>query len=208
MNFKPFAAAVAAQFALMSKHELYRLSTFGDKIWELYLGAFPEGTNPIYKTKTQHDGSYDRHFVRDVGNVVAILPDGSITSIWDAKGLGHPYNVVCAKVGNYLNEDRIVGLFRTKEAHIGHAPNTVQRPDGTTEQFNHFLVNVANKHRVSGSTTVDTVLGEARTRADLFRRGLTEITPEALATVLELIEQKTLYRGDEFEAGVRTFQGM
>lgn len=206
MNFKPFMAAVAAQFALMSKHELYRVALSGDQIWVGYLGFFPPGTNPIFKTKTEHDGSYDRHFVRDIGNVVAILPDGSLSSIWDAEGLEYPYNEVCAKLSKNVRMAPINGLFRTTEAFIGHEPNTVQRPDGTTQKFNHFRVAIDKKHRITGSTTVDTVLGEARTRADLFRRGLTEITPGALAIVLDLIEQKTLYRGDEFKAGVRAFQ--
>lgn len=206
MNFKLFMAAVAAQFALMSKHELFRLSTYGDKIWEIYLGAFPDGTNPIYKTKTQHDGTYDRHFVRDAGNIVAVLPDGKYMSIWDAPGLEHPYDVVCAKISAYLQGDVITDLFRTEETRLGHEPNIVQRPDGTTERFNHFLVSVASQHAVSGSTTVDTVLGGARSCVGVFKRGMEEITSAALDTAIDLIEQKVLYRGEEFEAGVRAFR--
>ncbi len=206
MNFKAFLAAVAAQFAFMSKHELYRLSTSGDKIWEIYLGAFPPGTDPIFKTKTQHDGSYDRHFVRDLGNVAAVLPDGSIITIWDAKDLEAPYAEVCAKISKYLRNDYIVSLFRTAETRIGHEPNTVQLPDGTTHQFTHFLVPIDSKFRVIGSKSVDTVLGEAHARAGVFRRGLTEITREASETVLDLISQKVLYRGDEFEGLVLGFR--
>lgn len=208
MSFQQFSAAVFAQFAFMSQYELYRLSTSGDKIWELYLGAFPPGTDPLFKTKTQHDGSYDRHFVRDLGNVAAVLPDGSITTIWDARGLETPYAEVCAAIRDYLKNDYIVNLFRTAEARIGHEPNTVQLPDGTTHQFTHFLVPIDSKFRVIGSKSVDTVLGEANARAGVFRRGLTEITREASETVLDLISQKVLYRGDEFESLVLGFRAM
>jgi len=205
MNFKPFMAAVAAQFAAMSKHELYRLSTPGDKIWELYLGAFPPGTDPIFKTKTQHDGSYDRHFVRDLGNVVAVSPSGDYMTIWGAR-VDAPYAEVCTKISAYLAGDVINGLFRTTEAHIGHEPNVVQLPDGKTHQFHHFRVSVDKKHQVPASTTVDTVLGAAKSRCDVFQRGLKEITPAALTTVIDLMEQKVLYRGEEFEAAVRAFR--
>lgn len=206
MNFKPFMAAVAAQFAAMSKHELYRLNVPGQDVWDCYLASFPAGANPIFKTKTQHDGSYDRHFVRDVGNVVAVTANGDYMSIWGASGLNTPYAEVCTRVSELLVSCQIANLFRTKETSIGHMPNVAQRSDGTTERFNHFLVDVAARHRIPSSTTVDTVLGEARTRAELFQRGLEEIKLQALETVLDLIEQKTLYRGDEFETSVRMFQ--
>lgn len=207
MNFKPFMAAVAAQFARMSKHELYRVALSGDQIWAGYLSFFPPGTNPIFKTKTEHDGSYDRHFVRDVGNVVAVLPDGSLSSIWDAPNLEYPYAEICAKLSENVKTAPINGLFRTSESRIGHEANTVQRADGSTHRFDHFMVSIADRHRVTG-LTVDTALGAAKSRCDVFQRGLKEITPAALATVIDLMEQKVLYRGEEFEAAVRAFREM
>jgi hypothetical protein len=53
-------------------------------LWQKYLASFPEGTNPIYRTKTEHDCSCCRHFIRDFGNVVSIK-NNKITTIWDFK---------------------------------------------------------------------------------------------------------------------------
>ena len=57
-NFKHFAAALAKQWEKMSANEMYRTEVGGDALVDLYLGSFPEGTNPIFRTRTEHDGSY------------------------------------------------------------------------------------------------------------------------------------------------------
>lgn len=206
MNFQAFATALAAHFETMSKYELYTVAIPGDHIWAAYLGAFPPGTDPIFHVMTQHDGSYDRQFVRTLGNVIAITSTGKVTSIWDIQGLASPYDTVCATLDTIVKAAPIFNIFRTTEAAIGHAPNVVQLPDGTTHQFTHFRVPVDFRHRVGRNTTVDTVLGNVRSRVDVFQRGLTEITPAALDTVIDLMEQKVIYRGDEFEPSVRAFR--
>ena len=55
MNFKQFAQAVEKQFKKMSKHPLFIVKVEKNDIWDKYLASFPEGTNPIYKTNTEHD---------------------------------------------------------------------------------------------------------------------------------------------------------
>ena len=205
MNFAVFAHALAAHFVHMSQLELFRTSRSGDDIWDTYLGAFPEGTDPIFKVRTQHNGSYDRQFVRELGNVVC-LKDNEVISIWDVPDLPYPYNEVCAKVSAFVRASEICKPFVTDMGQIGHAPNVVQLPDGATHQFTHFQVPIVTRHRNRGNLTVDTVVGTACTRAAVFRRGLTEISFGALTAVIELIEQRQLYRGDEFESSVRTFR--
>lgn len=72
-DFQTFSQAIAARFAEMSKHELFVVNVPGDQLWAAYLAAFPEGTNPIYKTNTEHDCSCCKNFIRNLGNVVAEL---------------------------------------------------------------------------------------------------------------------------------------
>lgn len=99
-EFQKFARAVKARFDQMSKHELYVVDV--DDLFDKYLAAFPEGTNPIYRVRTYHDGSYDKHFIRAVGNVVSIA-DGKVSTLWDLKGLPYPYDVVAKRLD--LEED-------------------------------------------------------------------------------------------------------
>ena len=45
-DFRTFARLIAAHFAAMSVHELFRVDISGDHLWQSYLDAFPPGTNP------------------------------------------------------------------------------------------------------------------------------------------------------------------
>lgn len=69
MIFSRFKQAVAAQFAAMSKLTLLRVDVDKDALWDTYLASFPEGTNPLYRKRTEHDCSCCRQFVRADGYV-------------------------------------------------------------------------------------------------------------------------------------------
>lgn len=200
-NFKAFAAKVEKQFSAMSQHELFRVNVPGDDIWEAYLAAFPEGTNPIYRVRTEHDGSYDRSTVRKIGNVVRITLDGELMSIWDEQ-YDYPYNEVAAVLAEKVKAATIDGLFRTKEAKLGYVQTAEALPDGKLHVWNHFHANIATRHH---STDVGEVLGEAHTTVAVFKRGLDEITSAALGGITDLIDQNGLYRGEEFKPQVRAF---
>jgi hypothetical protein len=83
MNFKTFKTAVATQFAAMTHGapELYCANVSGDELWDLYLGSFPEGSDPVYRERRGHDCSCCKQFIRNVGNVVAIQ-NGELVSMW------------------------------------------------------------------------------------------------------------------------------
>lgn len=96
-DFQYFAAAVEEKLDAMSKYELFVVDV--ENIFDRYLAAFPEGTNPVYRERTEHDCSCCKHFVRNVGNVVAII-DGKTTSIWDLDGLPEPYATVAQRMAD------------------------------------------------------------------------------------------------------------
>ena len=66
MNFKPFAQQVKDNFDSMSTKPLYRTNVVLDEIKDIYLAAFPAGTNPMYITNTQHDCTCCKSFIRNV----------------------------------------------------------------------------------------------------------------------------------------------
>ena len=69
---------VAASFQDMTKNPaVFVVGAEGDALWKAYLAAFPDGTNPIFKKKTEHDCSCCKHFIRRAGGVVAIDENGS-----------------------------------------------------------------------------------------------------------------------------------
>lgn len=188
-NFKAFAAKVERQWAAMSVHELYRVAIPGDEMRSAYLAAFPEGTNPIYRVRTEHDGSYDLSVIKRIGNVVRICPDGSLMSIWDEQ-YDAPYDAVAAVLSAKVKAFAIEGLFRMKEASIGCLKNT-EPATGIT--FHHLHATIAQRHRAASPAEA---CGEAASIVGVFKRGLEEITPAALEEISDL--KDTLYRGAEF----------
>ena len=72
-NFPAFAKLVAESFqALVQNPDVFVVGLDADALYTLYLKAFPEGTNPIFKIRTEHDCSCCKHFIRRAGNVVAV----------------------------------------------------------------------------------------------------------------------------------------
>ena len=204
MNFTKFKTAVAKQFAAMSKHPLFRTAVTGDELWTTYLGAFPEGTNPIYLERTEHDCSCCKHFIRAVGNVVAVV-DGRIVSIWDGwTGGDTNYQIVADTMSRHVRTRRIENIFLHTERTAGTDKNFQDTVDGV-KTWEHFFVNIPAANVVRG-TDLGTKLGEARTTAELFKRALETITLEAIDTVLELIQQNSIYRGAEHKFAVQEFK--
>ena len=202
-NFAPFAQAVHARLTELSKQELYT-TVPGDALWETYLASFPPGTDPIYKTHTEHTCTCCRQFVKGMGTVVAIQ-DGKLTSIWDIKGLATPYKEVASAMHALVISHPITDLYRPTEPAYGAESTKKLMEDGTVHRFNHFYGKVAKKHI---SPAPDKAKGEYRTTVQLLQRGLDELKTSALAQVLELIETNALYRGAEHKAAVTAFAAM
>lgn len=201
-DFKGFALAISRNFDAITQGEAYRADIDGDTLWEAYLAAFPPGTNEIYRKRAYHDGSYDRNFIRQVGNVVKI-ENGKLVSIWQGE-FQYPYDIVAGRLQQLVESAPIKSLFRTKEPRYGYEQTVERLPDGSTYRWNHFFCTVPASKQVRGRTVAD-VVGEVTTNVGVMRRSLEELTLDAVNTVLELIDQNTLYRGQEFKQHLQRF---
>ena len=201
MNFKLFKAAVAKQFAMMMKHDLYVVQVEGDALWDTYLASFPEGTNPIFRERTEHDCSCCKNFIRAVGKVVAII-DGEMVSIWDAVVGDVNYQVVADALSKLVKSKPIDNLFFHFEAHAGVDKNFEQMVD-SIKTWEHFHVDIPAQF-VNSDPGVK--LSEAQASHDVLKRGLNELTLESLDTILELTNQNSLYRCEEHRAAVEAFR--
>ena len=202
MDFMKFKHAVAAQFERIQQGQLYRKSISGDELWATYLGSFPEGTNPIYRERTEHDCSCCKQFIRTVGNVVGII-DGSIVSIWDVV-LDDEYQVVANALSALAKSKPIDSVFLHYERSAGTDKNFEDTINGV-KTWNHFHVNIKSKFIVD-KYTIGTKLGELNTSREMLARALATIDNEAIETVLELIGQNSLYRGQEHLKAVSDFK--
>lgn len=202
-NFTSFAQAVHARLTELSKQEMFTTVT-GDDLWATYLAAFPPGTDPIFKTHTEHTCTCCKQFIRGMGTVVAIQ-DGKLTSIWDIKGLETPYKDVASAMHQLVISHPITDLYRPTEPAYGAESTKKLMEDGSVHRFNHFYGKVKRRHL---SPTPDKAKGDYRTTVQVLQRGLEELKSDAINQVLELIESNALYRGAEHKAAVTAFAAM
>lgn len=206
MSFHTFASMIHGRYNELAKGELYVVDVNPDDLWAHYLQSFPEGSNPIYRVNTEHDCSCCRHFIKNLGPVVGIV-DGKVQTIWDfaAKNLYGPYQVVANSMHDYIVSRPLKTIFRSKERSYGVEKNHETTFDGPVITYYHFHGKVHERHY---SATPDAARGEFNAALQVFTRGLKELAPEALQTVLDLIDSKALYRGEEHRAAVAAFQAL
>ncbi len=203
LNFQVLQAAVAKQFKLLSGSKLFALNLDKDKLWETYLNSFPAGSNPLYKTRTEHDCGCCRHFVKALGGVVTIT-DGVIGTLWDFKVEG-AYQDVADTMAEFVRQHAVDNVYLHYERLVGTANSRQLLEDKSVKTWDHFYVNLPDSAIVK-KDDIGTKLGESRSTFDVMKRGLSEITPDSVDTVLDLISQNSLYRGEEHKTAVVEFK--
>lgn len=207
-GFEPFADLVVTAFQRVAgQPNVFVVNVDGDALYAHYLAAFPEGTNPIVKQRTEHDCATCRQFVRRVGNVVTI--DGStIKTVWDdaAVRASHPYNLVATQLRDIVRAVAIADIFRLEEKEGAFGAKQTRHLDsasGLVVTHHHFYTGEIPKNLRVKSPGQER--GEHRTAAQVFERGLRELLPSAFETVLDLMADNNLYRGEEHQSATKSF---
>jgi len=175
-----------------------------DKLWKLYLDSFPEGGNPMFRTRTEHDCSTCRHFVKSFGNVVTIK-NNDVTTIWDVDMLGTRYEPVVKALSKYVKSCLVSDVFFSDTAHIGVEEN-FEKTESSVLAWEHFHVELPSRFVKSHSReTLGTLRSQAHATKDVFKRSLEEISEDSVQSVLELIVQNSLYKGEEWKGPLEAF---
>lgn len=201
--FNLFKVAVSKQFDRMRKHDMFRTQVEKDLLWEMYLKSFPPGSNPIFRERTEYDCQCCKQFIRTVGNVVAII-DGRVESIWDAKIEDENYQVVAKTMGALVTSAPIDNVFLHVEPTAGTDKNFQQLLDGV-KTWEHFFINIPKEY-VTTKVNIGPKLSDTKSTYDVMFRSLSEITVDSIDTVLELIAQNSLYRGEEHKFVLDAFR--
>lgn len=208
-KFPVFAKLVAASFQDMARTpHVFVAGVDGDALYERYLKAFPPGTNEIFKKNTEHECSCCKQFIRRAGSIIT-LDEGGVRTVWDraAAEAPHPYDAVAAELRDAVRAADITDLYRVsaKEGSFGAAQTrALDKESGQAITWNHFHTGSIPKHLQAASP--DAVRGDYRTTVQVFERGLVELKPEAVETVIALVEANNLYRGEEHRAALQQFQ--
>lgn len=201
MTFETFRNMMQAKFTSLTTSPIFKTDLSGNDLWHLYLDSFPEGTNPIYIIRTEHDCSCCKHFIRTIGNII-ILKDGKRDTLWNIPNLKTPYKEVASALHKRIISANITSAFYHYEQNIGISKNYQQTETGIIT-WNHFQLTLPQKFVLS-KDSIGTKTGNSTT-FQVFHRALTEITPEAIQIVLDLISDNNLIRGEEKVNLLRTF---
>ena len=208
IEFKPLRESIRKQFKKMCDQNqyLYEVSLDKDELWELYLNSIPEEHNKIYKVRREYDCSCCRHFIKSVGNVVAIN-NGVVTTIWDCDISEPVWKDVANILSDYVKKHKVAEVYVSKFNIAGTDYNMMQDENGKAIRWEHFFANIPDKFvHSSRFETVDTVHGQYRDIRNVFKRSLDELSMDAVDTVLDLINQGSLYKGDEYKRSVQKFK--
>lgn len=200
-NFKKFRKAFQKHFATMTGGLLYLTDVNPYDMWDKYLASFPEGSDPLYKENSEHDCNCCKSFVRNFGNIVAIV-DGELVSIWDVPDADHPYKEVCEEMSKFVKTS-VKDVFFCDESSAGQEKTLQMLEDGDVKTWDHFHLTIPANYVVR--TSIATKKGTLRSNRDVFFRSIKEISLAAAETVIEITDQGSLYRGEDYKAQVKEF---
>lgn len=201
-NFKPFNEAMQEQFAKMSTSKLFITDVTKDALWETYLKSFPEGTNPMFRERTEYDCQCCKQFIRACGNVVTIN-NNKLVSIWDIKVEGH-FQVVADALAKLVKSKAVKDVFLHGERKVGTKQSIQILEKGDLLTWDHFFSDLP-KSCSHQKADISSKLSDLRSNKEVLLRSLQEIDLDAVETVSELIEQGSLYRGEEHKGIVDMF---
>ena len=187
-DFSVFREAVKKKFSKLGE-VLFVTDVDREALWEAYLNSYPA------EIRQEYNCNCCRSFIRHYGPIVAIS-ENKLVSIWDVD-VPAPFDEVAKVLKQLVLKSKIEDRFTSSERKLGTESNISAI---TGIKWTHF--NAVNPSVFSSPSSAR---GEFRDNKNVFKRSLDEITIDSTDTVLELIEQNGLYRGQEFKAAITKF---
>lgn len=205
MEFKKFKTQLQEHFAEMTKDtpKLFEVEVDKDELWNLYLDSFPAGTNEIYRERREYDCSCCRHFIKSIGNVV-VIKNSQVHTIWGFQTGSSAFQPVVDALDQYIKSHAVSDVYVSKLKSIGTDHNH-EEVDGKINVYEHFFLTLPDKFVDKSRRSEGDIKGRFRDVRNVFKRSLDEISQESIETVLELILQNSLYKGEEWKAVLMEF---
>lgn len=205
MEFKRFKKQLQDHFEEMTKDapKLFEVAVDKDELWNLYLDSFPEGTNKIYRERREYDCSCCRHFIKSIGNAV-IIKNNQVHTIWEFQTGSSTFQPVVEALDRYIKAHAVSDVYVSKLKAIGTDHNR-EEVDGKINVYEHFFLILPDKFVDRSYRSEGDIKGGFRDVRNVFKRSLDEISQEAIETVLELIMQNSLYKGEEWKGVLTEF---
>lgn len=195
--------AVQQAFDRIKHLPLFSSNATKDQLWDTYLEKLTTlGHNEIYRERGEHDCQCCKHFIRRIGNIVA-LQEGRLISIWDHIETGTFYDDLAKAMDKLVTEAGIRGIFLHEEDTCGTDRNLELRDDGSTHTWEHFYLELPEALVEKHGETRRRKIGSAGDHYGSLKLSMEQLTLDAVGTVLELINESSLYRGSEHLSTVK-----
>lgn len=206
MEFLEYKQLQQAHFERMidGQETLFVTDVDKEALWETYLGSFPTGTNNVFRERREFDCSCCKQFVRQFGNVV-VIKGNQVFSLWDFHVDDTKFAVVNKALSNLVLAAPVKDVFVTKQGAYGVDKNREQLENGTVHTWHHFHIGLPKRFVLRSSQTESAVAAEKRDSFNVLKRSLDEIAREAVVSVLDLIAEKMLYRGESWQSVLESF---
>ena len=208
MEFRVIKTGLENHLNQMTKENmhLFVVDLDKDELWNLYLDSIPEEDNQIFRVRREYDCSCCRHFIKSIGNVVSIK-DGIVSSIWDFETEDPKWNKVVSILSEFVKSKLVKDVYISKVKNIGTNYNMEQTDDGKLIKWEHFYYELPERFVFNNTfSTIDTEIGNHRDIRNVFKRSLDELSMCAVDTVMDLINQGSLYKGDEYRHILQSFR--
>ena len=171
---------------------LYYVEVDRDKIWETYLNAIP------VELRQSNNCNCCKSFLRQFSGIVGVK-DNLVVTLWDFIDDSLEYGEAVKALRSYIVSLPIQNIYLNTFEKCG----TDKNPDPKNKVIReHFFIKLP-------AAFVKPEIGPTQANAldnkNVLERSLNEITDEAVETVLELINQNSIYRGNEFKGMVTEF---
>lgn len=205
MEFKKFKTQLQEHFAEMTKDasHLFEVAVDKDEMWNLYLDSFPDGTNEIYRERREYDCSCCRQFIKAIGNAV-VIRDNQVHTIWEFQTGSTTFQPVVDALDKFIKSHAVADVYVSKLKSIGTDHNC-EEIDGKIHTWEHFFLTLPDKFVDRSGKSEGDIKGRFRDVRNVFFRSLEEINQESIETVLELIYQNSLYKGEEWKMVLAEF---
>lgn len=199
--FIELKSKIQTRFAFMieSNPVLFDVRPDKDHIWELYLNSFPEG-----EIRQGNDCNCCKSFLRQWAGIVTIK-NNKLLSIWDIEDVPEEYKEAVRAIHQYIHLLKIEDVFMNSFPRLGTDQNRQTLESGSVITWNHFYLYLPKNYVHTGSTSIESIQGEKRDNKSVLERSLNELKQDVTETVLELITQGSLYRGNEFKPALEKF---
>lgn len=223
-EFKQFSDKIKSRFSDLQKYKLFKSSVCGDTLWDAYITGFKKEDDPIFRdpNSSTHTCNNDKNFIRKYGNVVALNEKEEILTMWDGIEEGiyknsankmsallssSPIQDVFIETYDELNKCNYeknnkkqfsfkLGIETSFKQYTQEEVNKYGRVEyGKTYQFNHFNAILDKQFVDMSGNSQASILSNYRANKEVLKRGLDEISLDALYLVRDLISQKSLLDG-------------